>query len=292
MRIQRFKVTKRSNPARRHIGRLALIGLLSTASVLLVQSSAFASGGDGLSSTILARTVPGLVLVPPGTENGPVTHSNVGAVGAFIRTWDHEPTDGDAVVIEAFEFKSSAGETFFLHTLDSGLKGQADEKGNAAFAVTGIPGASGVEVHTTSSGTRVPEYIVSFGKGHTIFQVIVATASRDLTAADAVSVANQQFAKAPDVPTSGTNWIVLPGAPLVVLLLCLATFAIRRKRRHPAALGSFSAQSGTNWNPPDVPPSGIEGFERPLAAPATESIGTSTVPVEVGALIPGDSNPG
>jgi hypothetical protein len=152
-----------------------------------------------------------------------------------------------------------------------------------------------VEEHTTSSGTPISEYIVSFVKANTVFQEVEATSSRDLTAADAISVANRQFANAPNVPASGTNWILLPGVPLVVILLCTAIFAIRRKHRHPAALSGFPSHRDANWGSIVVPPSGVEGFEGLLDATETESIGTewtTTVPVEVGALIPGASNLG
>jgi hypothetical protein len=295
MKNPRFNVTGRSHSARRLVGRLAVIGLLSTAPALLVPSSAWASGGDdGLSTTILAHTVPGLVPAPLGTENGPVALSAVGDVGAYIRTWNHQPTNGEAVVIEAFEFTNSSAETFFLNTLDSGLKGQAREKGNAAFAVTGIPGASGAEVHTTSSGKPVTEYIVSFEKGNTVFQEVEATSAHELTAADAVAVADRQVAHAPAVLSSGTSWILLPGVPLLAFFLCIVTVAIRRKRRQPAHLSRFSSHSNTSWDLPAVPPTGDLGFGPLLGATDPESIGTerpSTVPVEVGARIPGGSNP-
>jgi hypothetical protein len=294
MKIQLRRVTKGSNSAWRLVGRFAVIGLLSATFLSFVQASAFASGGDGLSSTILARTLPGLVPTPLGTENGPVTHSGVGAVGAYIRTWNHRPTNGDAVIIEAFEFSDSPSGAAFLRTLDSGLKGQAGEKGNSEFAVNGIPGGSGVELHTTSSGTPVSEYVVSFLKGNTVFQEIVATTTRDLTAANAVSVASRQFADAHDVPANGANWTVLAVVPFAVLLFGVAMFAIRRRWRHPATLNGFTLYGDTEMGPSVVPLSGAQEFERLPAAPdstSTMTEWTSSAPNESGVLIPEVSNP-
>jgi hypothetical protein len=60
MNIARLDVTERPNARRRAVGRMAIIGLLATSSIFLLQSNAFASN-SGLSSTILANPVPGLV---------------------------------------------------------------------------------------------------------------------------------------------------------------------------------------------------------------------------------------
>ena len=201
MKIARFGGTEGSNAARRLVGRVAAVGLLSTGSVLLLSSNAIASG-SGLPSTILASPIPGLVPIPPGNENGPITQSNVGlvlgsnngassslgqsladgAVTAYIRSWNRQPTNGDAVVITAFEFKNAPYESSFIDDFDSQLQNDA---GNGPFPVSSIPGASGAEVHTTTSGIASTEYIVSFAKGDTAFQVVVATSSGDLTSANA-----------------------------------------------------------------------------------------------------------
>jgi hypothetical protein len=79
MKMARFEVLERSNAARRLVGRVALVGMLSTASVFLLQANAFASDSD-LSSVVLANTVPGLVPLPLGPQNGPITQSNVDVV--------------------------------------------------------------------------------------------------------------------------------------------------------------------------------------------------------------------
>jgi hypothetical protein len=276
MRNALFEVTG-PNASRPFVGRLAVVVLLATASTFLLQSNAFASDGS-LATTILANTVPGLVPTPLGTENGPLTQSNVGvvlgsnegatsalgrslasgSVTAYLRSWNHQPTDGDAVVIAAFQFKYADNETSFVEGLNSQLQGQAGEAGNAAFPVTGIPGASGVEVHTSPSGVPLTEYIVAFEKGNTAFQEVVVTSSGDLTSATALAVANQQFASAPDIPASGsgTNWHLLPAVPAVGLLLSIAVVVIGRKRKYPAALTGIPPRGGHPWGPAAVAPAG------------------------------------
>jgi hypothetical protein len=213
MKIARFEVMEGSNLGRRLFGRIAVIALLGAAPIVALQSYASASTSS-LSSIILANPLPGLVQLPLGTENGSITQSNVslvlgssesassglgqsladGEVTAYIRTWAHQPSNGDALVITAFAFKYASDESSFMNGLDSQLGSQSAEAGNAAFAVAAIPGATGAEVHTSSSGVPLSEYVVSFVKGNTAFQEVVATTSGDLTAADAIEVANQQYA--------------------------------------------------------------------------------------------------
>jgi hypothetical protein len=268
MKIARFEVLERSHAARRLVGRMVVVGMLSTASVFLLQANAFASGSGGLSSTIVANPLPGLVPLPLGTENGPITQSNVnlvegndksgssalaqaladGTVTAYIRSWSQQPSNGDAVVITAFQFKSASDESSFV----GGFTGQLQSQSSPQFAVTGIPGASGFEEHTAQSGIALTEYIVSFTKGNTAFQEFMATSSGDLTTADAISVAAQQFAVAPDIPASdsATNWHLLPGVPLVGLLVCIAIVVIGRRRKYPEALRGLPPRGGNNWAPP------------------------------------------
>jgi hypothetical protein len=270
MKMARFEVLERSNAARRLVGRVALVGMLSTASVFLLQANAFASDSD-LSSVVLANTVPGLVPLPLGPQNGPITQSNVdvvegddkggtseldqaladGRVTAYIRSWNHQPSNGDAVVITAFQFKYASDENSFVNGFDGQMQSQA---GNAQFAVAGVPGASGFEVHTTASGVALSEYVVSFTKGNMAFEEFMATTSGDLTAADAVSVAGQQFAVAPDIAASGSgiNWHREPVITLVVVLLSLAILLIGRHRKYPAALRGAASPGAYNWAPPVV----------------------------------------
>jgi len=171
-----------------------------------------------------------------------------GTVTAYIRSWSHQPSNGEAVVITAFQFENAPDESSFVNGFNNQLQSQSSPQ----FAVTGIPGASGYEVHTTQSGIALTEYIVSFTKGNTAFQEFMATSSGDLTTANAISVADQQFAVAPDIPASnsGTNWHLLPGVPLVGLLVCVAIVVIGRRRKYPEALRGLPPQGGNFWAPP------------------------------------------
>jgi hypothetical protein len=150
MKIARFEVLKRMNAARYLVGRVAIVGLVSTASVFLLQTNAFASGSGGLSSTIVANPLPGLVPLPLGTENGPITQSNVdlvegndksgssaldqaladGTVTAYIRSWSHRPSNGDAVVITAFQFKNAPDESSFVNGFTNQLQSQSAVRSN------------------------------------------------------------------------------------------------------------------------------------------------------------------
>jgi hypothetical protein len=260
LKSPQFKVGDGAAAVWRLIGRLGAIMLSVTICALFMPSIASASGD--LSSIILSTTEPGFVPLPLGNQNGPITRSNVdlvtgtntdatsqlgqsladGSITAYIRTWVHQPGDGDAIAIDAYEFKYASEENSFLDGLENELQ---SESGSEPFTVSGIPGASGSVLHTSSSGTPVSEYSVSFAKGDTVFQVVVATSSGDQASVNATSLASQQFTAAPDNPAaksgtdgalSGTNWHWVGGLPLVGLLLSIAIFVIGRRRSYPVSL--------------------------------------------------------
>jgi surface antigen len=255
------KVRDRSHVAWCRIGTLAVAALVASAGLLFATPVAGASGG--LSSTILAEPQPGLVAATPGPYNGPLTESNVGlvlgsAAGAsnalrqsltsgdvtsYVRLWTRQPTNGDAVLILAFQFNNALLESSFLDGLDGALQGQT---GGTPLAVPGIPGAAGAALQTSSSGTPVSEYVVAFAKGNTAFEINVASTSGDLTAADTIAMANSQFAAAPDIPAgTGTPWnwagtAFFGGG----VLLVIAIFVIGRVRKYPVALRGGPVYNG------------------------------------------------
>jgi hypothetical protein len=277
-------VAPRLNPVGRVVRRLALVAAATTSCVLLLQTTATAS--DGLSSVVLSNTEPGLVVSPLGPYNGSITQSNVdtvmgstsdatsalgqaladGSVTAYIRSWGHQPPDGDGVVIIAFAFANGSEESSFAGGLAASTQRQSN---NQSFAVPGISGASGAVLHTTASGTAISEYAVTFSKGNTVFQMVVASSSGDLTSANAVSLANQQFANAPDIPakTSGRTWHNLAIVPPIGILLAVVVIVIGRKRKYPTSLTGGAPRVGPNWPPPPVVPT-------PANMPPSPSVGT------------------
>jgi len=284
MGVAQSKLIERPKARPRLVGRCVVIAFLTAAYAFLMQSSAFASGG--LSSVILPNSEPGLVAAPPGDYNGPITQSNVGAVlgnstgagsalgqslasgnvAGYIRTWGHQPANGDAVVIVAFEFTNASVESSFVNGLASGNQNQS---GSTPVAVPGIPGASGSVTHPSTLGTAGSEYVVTFAKGNTAFDVDVASSSGDLTSADAITLANQQFASAPDIPASGagTNWHWWRVSPLVGIPLFVAIILIGRMRKYPTALRGLASAVGDNRGPAAVGSPGPWGPPPPPAAP-------------------------
>ncbi len=255
-------VPSRSHVAWRLIGKVAVVGLVTSPGLLFAAPGAGASGG--LSSIILAEPEPGLVAAAPGPYNGPLTQSNLGLVlgsaadgtnalgqslasgdvTAYVRTWSRQPKNGDVVLILAFQFKSAPFESSFIDGLDGAIQRQA---GATPLAVPGIPGAAGAAVQTSSSGTPLSEYVVAFAKGNTAFEIDIASSSGDLFGADAIAMANSQFAIAPDSPagTPGTQWnwsgtAILGGG----LLATIAMFVIGRRRKYPIALRGVPPRSG------------------------------------------------
>ena len=158
-----------------------------------------------------------------------------------------------------------------MNGMSSWLGNQAGQAGNAPFGVAEIPGASGTELHTSPLGYSIVGYFVSFAKGNTAFLEVIATESGDLTSATAISVANQQFASAPDIPASGskTNWHLLPGVPVVGAVLCVVIFVIGRKRKYPEALRGFRPRRQLGSDRRSSGPSGPWASYPPPAAPVS-----------------------
>jgi hypothetical protein len=102
------------------------------------------------------------------------------------------------------------------------------------------------------------ENTVIFEKGNLVFEVETASASGDLTSADAVSVASQQFAAAPDIPASpGTNLNALRLVLLAVgLVLTVTMIVVGRKRKYPFALTGLPPRLGNSGAPPAFGPPG------------------------------------
>lgn len=180
------------------------------------------AGPTNLSTVVLSDSLPGFVANATGPTNGPINHSNLkyfgmtapdrsaiaaqiadGNVSGYIRTWVREPLNGDVVIITAVWFDDPAQTGEFMEGATNGAR----QVGGVPFAVPGISGATGYSLSTTST----PEFIVTFGKGNTAFEVAAVSGGYDLTGADAVSVALRQAsdtsgaARAPLPPASGSG---------------------------------------------------------------------------------------
>jgi hypothetical protein len=253
--------------------RRRAFALLSAALILVATASAQSTAGasSGLSSVVLADTVPGLVAAPPGARNGPIDQSNLalvlggsnqavlsqfaqqlasGDVSGFIRTWAHQPANGDAVEITAFQFQDPTQAASFLN----GEEGSVSQlTGVGSFAVPNIPGAAGYILHGSASGTPYTEYVAVFAKANIDLNVTVLTASGDLGAADATHLAGQQWA---NVPTP-VDWARVVGLAvgLGLLVLSVVIVLVARNRRYPPAFAApaFPASPGP-WAPPVPPP--------------------------------------
>lgn len=244
-------------------------GLILVASaavgVFSVQSSAAAA--SSLSSVVLSQSVPGLVSSPPGIRNGPINGSNLdfvtggangpaetqfaqqlasGDVGGYIRTWEHQPANGDGVVISAFRFQDPSQAASFV----GGEKGSLSQQpGISPLAVSSVAGATGYLVHTSASSIPVTEYMVVFDKANTVFTVSVVTVSGDLTAADATNLASRQWTAV----ATPTNWTPIIRLVDVVggLLLSLIIVLAARTRRYPTIFTARPIARGVGpWGSP------------------------------------------
>jgi hypothetical protein len=239
---------------------------LAAAALISSQSGASAAAGN-LSSVVLSQSFPFLVASPPGIRNGPITKSSLslvtggsneaalsqfgqqlasGDVSGFVRTWTHQPSNGDAVEIAAFQFQDQTQASSFL----DGEQGSLSQQGViSSFAIPSIPGAIVYILHGSASGTPYTQYIAAFGKANIDLTVTLVTVSGDLTASDATQLATQQW---DNVPTP-MDWapivrlVNLVGGVLVTLMIVL----LARARRYPAIFTARPITKGIGpWNPP------------------------------------------
>lgn len=154
-------------------------------------------------------------------------------------------------MISAFQFLDPTQATSFANEENGSLQ----QPGVSPLGVSNVPGATGFLVHTSVSGIPVTEYLVAFIKGSTDITVDVVTESGDLTAADATSLASQQWA---NVPTP-TDWTPLIRSATVigVVLLSLIIVLVARRRRYPAVFTARPPERAAGpWNPPSLSPQG------------------------------------
>ena len=262
----------RSPRGRRIVGGALLAVAVVGASQFSLQSLVSAAGN--LSSDVLSSTLPGLVAAPPGARNGPIDQSNLGLVtggatgaaesqfaqalasgklSAYIRTWTHQPANGDAVVITAYQFQNSSDAAQFVNGEGSSALGP----GASAIDVSSVPDASGYVIQNSASGVPDTEYLVFFEKGNIDIGLVVVTKSGDgdLTAQDAASLASQQWSSLP-APTTPTNWTpiirLIDFAGGIVLFVLIVVFA--RRRRYPAVYTTRPAAAAQPWSPPSPYP--------------------------------------
>ena len=254
---------------RRLPGYLVFAMLAGFAGLFPAESAA--SGASNLSSVVLSQSLPNLVVSPPGIRNGPITESNLnlvtgessgaaetqfaqllasGNVNGYIRAWAHQPANGDAVVISAFQFQDPAQAA----SLVSGENGSlAQQTGVSTLAMPNVPGATGYLVHTSVFGSPITEYVVVFGKGSTDIQLDALTESGDITAADVTALASQQWANIP-TPTDWTPIVRLTSV-IGALLLSLGIVLVARTRRYPPVFTARrqGAAGASPWAPPLTP---------------------------------------
>ena len=276
----------RSRAGWRRTGTCMAVALAGTVGMFFAQSEASAT--DTLSSIIVSNALPGMVQTPVGPLNGPINQSNLhyfggssgtigqmvasGAVTGYLRSWAHEPVNGDVAVIGAFQFQ----DTSEMGSILAGMNSANGAQGSSTFAVPGITGGLGSVSHMTNSGIAVTVYVVTFAKGAIAYDVTLESTSGDLTTADALTLADNQYAAAPGATvTPSSNWATEVGAVVGVALVAifvvgLIVILVQRGRRQSATLAPSPSSFG--YLPP--PPSGAwpGGVSYPPPPPPTGSL--------------------
>jgi hypothetical protein len=203
-------------------GRKCLVGVAATTlAVALPASLALASGS--LSRIILPTTMPGFVLSPAGADNGPINAGNVDAVfqgdtaaqrqelvqllnsgqlSGYVRLWRSQPLTGDAILLLGFQSSSVYSVSTFLGGFEKEAASLEAQDHGSSFEVPGVVDAKGFNINITNAATPVQEYIVAFAKGNSAFFISMATTKYDLSQADAITLAQRQWALVPGSPVA------------------------------------------------------------------------------------------
>jgi hypothetical protein len=243
---------------RRLLGRACLIAVsVATLVVALQPPPAFASGS--LSTIVVTKTFPGFVLSTPGTDNGPLTAASVsslfaneskvqqaqfvqllnsGQLSGYARIWRSQPLVGSAVVLFAFHTDSNYSLSTLLGGLEKGIAAQVVLNHGSTFGVPGVADSKGYSVNVSENGTAVREFAVAFAKGNDAFLITLATTNYSLTKANAVTLAQRQWAQTPGAAVAPQSppsvavdllWGVV--AAFVVAMLSVLWLRQRTRRR-------------------------------------------------------------
>jgi hypothetical protein len=243
---------------RRCGARAVLAVSVSLFGLTVAQTAALAGSTPDLSSTVLSDSLPGFVASPAGTAtNGPINQSNVnyfgpaasdltqfianGSISGFLRTWAHEPLNGDVVVIAALWFNDPNQ----IGAVMAGVSNGSEQSGATPFAVPGIDGGLGFSFDKAGNQS----FEVTFAKGDILFTVGVVSGFHDLTSADAVSLALKQADKAPGVvqlsssapatssdPTLRFSYDLGEALPFLIIGIVIVYFIQRRRKKGKTTL--------------------------------------------------------
>lgn len=256
---------------------VSVVGLTLAVTSGITSATAATESSPDLSTVIVSQPpLPGYTAIPLGADNGPVTKSNVSLFGpeadtieqhiangdmtAYIRTWTHQPPNGNGLVILAVRFEDPSSVPSFLAGFDSGAKAGR----GVPFAVPQIANATAYRTITSVSGASVTEYMVDFGKGNTAFIAEVATASGTLSQTDAITLAAAQSAADPgtpvptrSAPSSSTSTAYKAGEVffyvlLGVVVVGLVVVLVQRRGRKRSVVSPITSSGSPLGR--DVPP--------------------------------------
>ena len=161
-----------------------------------------------LSHVVLARALPGFVLLPNGLFDGPIpkamldSYSNSaqwrhgvanGSLTGFVRAWSRTYQRGLALVyLTAIRLPGPADVPLFTSSIAALAAKQPDA---ATYAVSGLDGATGYRTNPPVQIGTVAGYWIIFTRGNTGFFLYAVVPPRSVTAAQLAGVARRQAAQ-------------------------------------------------------------------------------------------------
>jgi hypothetical protein len=213
----------------------------------------------------LTNTLPGMVVAPPGVANGPITGSELALLGAdpatvsamqahlddgsmsgYIRTWIRQPANGDAIVIQAFQFQESPDADAFIAAAENQLKTLTPVLGT-------VQSATGPVSYTMATATM--GRVVYFAQGTDAFLISLRSPAADFTTDDLVSLVVHQGGRASGTTSGSSSGLGLLGTSFtaydagevfsvvagLVLIIGLITIWVQSRRKRGAATSRTGA---------------------------------------------------
>jgi len=193
-------------------------GIAAAFAAVAVSACAGADAGSGaaaaapaaqpLSHVVLARALPGFVLLPNGLFDGPIpkamldSYSNSaqwrqgvadGSLTGFVRAWSRTYQRGLALVyLTAIRLPGPADVPLFTSSVGALAAKQPDA---TTYAVSGLTGATGYRTNPHVQIGTVAGYWIVFVRGNTGFFLYAIVPPRSVTAAQLAGVARRQAAQ-------------------------------------------------------------------------------------------------
>lgn len=202
-----------------------------------------------------------LLGVDPATASALQAHLDDGSMSGYLRTWSRQPANGDAVVIQAFQFQEPPAADAFIAGADNQLKALTPVLGS-------VQSAAGPVSYTMAASNA--GRLVYFAEGTDAFLITLRSPAADFTTDDLVSLVVRQAGRVSGSTSGSSSGDGLLGSSFtaydagrifgvvagVVLVIGLVTIWVGPRRKGGVAAGGTAVVPAAVGERP-YPPSPI-----------------------------------